>query len=91
MLRAFKPSGEEVLAIQFAKFVEVIDVPEQPVRALDLKRHLQGLCGQPRFKQRLLLADGQTLSDDDPLNGPLELQLILLPFITSSDDDMDQL
>ena len=68
MLKVFKASGEEVLASQFADFVENMGAGEQPIRVLDLKRHLFSLCGQPRFRQRLLLPDGQILSDDATLN-----------------------
>ena len=67
MLRVFKASGEEVLAMQFAEFVEQLGPGTEPIRALRLKHHLQGLCGQPRFRQRLLLLDGQILSDDAAL------------------------
>ena len=64
MFRVFKASGEEVLAIQFAALKERICGGDQPIRVLDLKRHLQGLCGQPRFRQQLLLPDGQMLPED---------------------------
>ena len=91
MLRVFKASGEEVLSIQFTEFVQMMGVGEQPARALNLKRHLQGLCGQPRFRQRLLLPDGQILPDDAVLNGPLDVQLVLLPFIETSKEQIHQL
>ena len=64
---------------------------EQPVQALDLKCHLQHLCGHPRFRQRLLLSDGQILQDDEVLHGPLDIQLILLPFIPSSKEQIQEL
>ena len=91
MLRVFKASGEEVLAIQFTEFVERYCVDEQPVLALGLKRHLQSLCGLPRFRQRLLLPDGQILSDDATLKGPVDVQLILLPFSESSGEQVQEL
>ena len=84
MLRVFKASGEEVLAIPLAEFLEVTGRREQHVLALDLKRHLQGLCGQPRFRQRLLLPDGQILSDDAKLNEPVDVQLIFLSLSPTS-------
>ena len=84
MLRVFKASGEETLAVEFQGFVEMIGACGEPVRALDLKRHLHGLCGQPRFRQRLVLPDGQILPDDAALEGPVDVQLILLPFIERS-------
>ena len=89
MLRVFKASGEEALAIQLVEFVE--KAGEQQVRAIDVKRHLQALCGQTRFKQRLVLSDGQVLSDDVAIVGPMDLQLILLPFDASSHDQIQQL
>ena len=64
---------------------------EQPVRIRTVKRHLQHLCGQPRFRQRLLLPDGEMLSDDVVLLGPLDVQLILLPFEASSEAQVAQL
>ena len=71
MFRVFKASGEEVLAIQFAAIKERICGGDQPIRVLDLKRHLQGLCGQPRFRQRLLLPDGQMLPEDAVPRNPV--------------------
>ena len=58
MLRVFKASGEEALAIA------ATDMEEQPVRVLAIKRRLHCLTGQPRFKQRLVLSDGQMQADD---------------------------
>ena len=91
MLRVFQTSGKEILALPFEEFLKMSGKGEQPVHAEDLKRHLQGLCGQPRFRQRLLLPDGQILLDDAALNGPLDVQLILLPFRPSSDEQIRQL
>ena len=93
MLRVFTASGQQALAIEFQDLVEMACVneePEQHVRVLALKRHLQRLCGQTRFKQRLLV-DGRILSDDALLEGPLEAQLIVLPFEASSQDKISQL
>ena len=86
MLRVFKASGEEVLAVQFAEFIEKLGLGGQPVRALDLKRHLHSLCGHPRFRQRLLLPNGQTLLDYVELTEPVDIQLILLPFTRAQGD-----
>ena len=77
MLKVFKASGEEALSMQFEDLLEMLGVEEQPVRIKAVKRYLQRVCGQPRFKQSLLLPDGQVLSDDDVLEGPVALQLIL--------------
>ena len=91
MLRVFQASGEEVLKLDVDDLAEVAGVGEQPVRARDLKRYLQGLCGLPRFRQRLLLPDGQILLDDAVVDGPIDLQLILLPFSPSSEDQIREL
>ena len=80
----FKASGEEALAIA----VTDVAMEEQPVRVLAIKRHLQRLIGQPRFKQRLVSTDGQMLADDVVLQGPIDLQLILRPLEASSQDQI---
>ena len=91
MLRVFRASGEEALAVQFHELVEMLGAEGQPVAVLAVKRHLQRLCGQPRFKQRLLRADGQMLSDDELLEGPMDAQLILESFRASSEKQIQQL
>ena len=91
MLQIFKASGEQAFAMNFEDFVETIGVVDEPVVAQHVKRHLQQLCGQPRFKQRLLLPNGQIMSDDYVLDGPRDIQLILLPFLPSSEGQIDQL
>ena len=77
----FKASGEEVFRIGFAQFVAMFHGPD---RARAFKCHIQPSCGQPRFKQRLLHLDDQ-FSDD------LNMQLILLPFEESSQEQIQQL
>ena len=91
MLGVFKASGEEVLEVQFADLVDKIAAGKQHIRVLDLKRHLQSLYGEARFRQRLVLADGKLLSDDDVLSGPMDVQLILLPFSPTSNEQVQQL
>ncbi|CAE7444214.1 ANKRD50 [Symbiodinium natans] len=99
MLRVFKASGEEVLATELAEFTKMIrrdgqhvrPVRGQPVRGFHLKRHLQELCGLARFRQRLLEPNGSILSDDATLHGPVDLQLILLPFTPSSQEQVQEL
>ena len=86
MLRVFKASGEAALAIPFSDFVDMVPIHEHPVRVLAIKRHLQRLIGQPRFKQRLVLLDGQVLLDDAVLQGPIDAQLIIRAFEASSLD-----
>ena len=87
----FRASGEEVLSAQFEEFVKMLREGEQPARIQAIKRHLQPLCGQSRFRQRLLLPDGQMLSDDLVLRGPMDIQLILQPFHVSSEEEILQL
>ena len=91
MLRVFKASGEEVLAVEFADFASSTGVGERPVQALDLKRRLRSLCGYSRFRQRLVLPDGQILSDETSLDGAADFQLILLPFAETFQDQVHQL
>ena len=83
MLRVLKVSGDEAFSIpvgEFAKFNEL----DHPVRAF--KRHLQSVCGEPRFKQRLLLEDGTVLSDDSKLEAA-EIQLVLLSYRASESEE----
>ena len=86
-----KASGEEALSIPFKEFAEIAEVEGEPVNILALKRHLQPLCGQTRFKQRLLLPDGQMLSDDFVMAGPMDVQLILCHFEATSEEQLWQL
>ena len=92
MLRVFKASGEEALAIKFQEFLEIASnqEPGQPVRVRAVMRHLQRLSGLTRFKQRLLV-DTQMLWDDDLLDRPFEAQLVVLPFQETSQDQIKQL
>ena len=84
----FMASGEEVLSIQVEDFLQMTSEEERPVRVLALKRHLQHLCGQPRFRQRLLLPQGQILSEDVVIEGPMDAQLILQSFEPSSEEQI---
>ena len=68
-LRVWLVSGQELAAIPVESLTNV----------LDLKRHLQGLCGFPRFRQRLL-HEHVTLEDEVLLDSALDLLLVLLPF-----------
>ena len=63
MLRIRKASGEEVIARPLENFVETClqqAGPESP-RILALKRYLRGVCGFPRFRQRLAFLDDGVL------------------------------
>ena len=80
MLHIWRASGEELAAIRVGDFSDV--------RAL--KRHLQGLCGVPRFRQRLL-ASGSSLEDAAELQSSADLQLVLLPFFEAAPTEVDEL
>ena len=91
MLRVLKASGEEAFAMKFEEFSEIAQLNEEPVSVLAVKRHLHKVIGQPRFRQRLLSADGQILSNGDILEGPVDIQLALLPLESSSLEQIRQL
>ena len=76
MLRVLKTSGEEALNIEVAALQEAGPVEEHAVRVIDIKRYLHRSCWQPpRFRQRLLLEDGQILSDDVALDESLDVHI----------------
>ena len=92
MLRVFKASGEEVFAIGFEEFMAAVaSETEQPDTARALRCYVQRVSGQSRFKQRLLLLDGQMLPDDFVFKGPTDVQLVLQPFEASSEDQIRHL
>ncbi|OLP91012.1 Ankyrin repeat, PH and SEC7 domain containing protein secG [Symbiodinium microadriaticum] len=82
MLRVWKASGEELVAISGKEL--------KTVRAL--KKQLQGYCGLPRFRQRLLL-DGRNMEDDESLDFPTDrdLQLVMLGFVGTSEEQVDDM
>ena len=55
-----------------------------------LKRQLHKLSGIPRFRQRLL-NDGAVLEDAAQLDGPADLQLLLLPFCSTTYEQVIEL
>ena len=67
MLRVWSIAGEEVTAVR-----------PRDLDVRSLKQHLRGLCGVPRFRQRLLL-NGAIVHDDSRLDSPADLQLVVLP------------
>ena len=75
MIRIWRISGEELLTLP----VEVVE-DLGDVRAL--KQHLQCFCGLPRFQQKLL-CKGSVLGDSARLQGPCDLQHVVLDFVTS--------
>ena len=82
MLRVWKASGEQLAAIP----------TEELLNVQSLKKHLHGLCGLPRFRQRLL--HNNTLEDDmflASLPSPPDLQLVLLPFADASAEQAKEL
>ena len=91
MLRVFKASGEEILAIGFEEFLAMSSGSERPDRAGSLKCHVQRVTGQSRFKQRLLLLDGHMLSDEFVFRGPADVQLVLQHVAASSQEQIRQL
>ena len=93
MLRVWKASGEELTSISREELAQMAEADGLPVRAL--KRHLHQLCRQPRFRQRLLWADGSELTDswnlDDLQAGTQALQLVLLLCAETSSEQMNEL
>ena len=85
MLRICSVSGEVLVSIELASFLDTLSEGSYPVRAL--KQHLHSICDQPRFRQRLvLLDDGVVLndSDDDHVLKPVDVQLALVDFSSAS-------
>ncbi|CAE7333590.1 ankrd52 [Symbiodinium necroappetens] len=93
MLWVWKASGEELASISKAELAQMAEEDGLPVRAM--KRHLHQLCRQPRFRQRLLWADGSELTDnldlDDLQAGLQDLQLVLLPCAETSSEQISEL
>ncbi|CAE7714778.1 mask, partial [Symbiodinium sp. KB8] len=66
-------------------------IPAQQLSSVKaLKRELQRCCGLSRFRQRLL-QDGSALDDMSMLEGTSDLQLVLLPFSSASQQQADEL
>ncbi|CAE7350996.1 ANK1 [Symbiodinium natans] len=82
MIRVWRTSGEEVTTVSPEQLAELVGEGGRPVVAM--KRYLQSFCGQPRFRQRLILESGVALEDDADLEGSAELQLVLLPLRNST-------
>eukprot|EP00439_Symbiodinium_sp_Y106_P078981 s1949_g17.t1 len=76
MLHVWWASGEELSAVSGAEVLEV----------RSLKQRLQKLCGASRFRQRLL-HHGLQLEDDAILKPPMDVQLVLLPFVHTQAED----
>ena len=83
------PAG--VVRVSTAAGQEVATIPlEELSDVRHLKMRLRGLCGLPRFRQRLLWR-GCMLEDGTRLDSPLELQLILLRFVSGSHSEVARL
>ena len=75
----------EMVQVWMASGKELGRWPRSIRTVRELKRKLQGLCGVPRFRQRLL-HDGTDLDDATALDLPVDLQLVLLPCEVSSQE-----
>ncbi|CAE6916907.1 RIPK4 [Symbiodinium natans] len=79
MLHVWLPSGQKLLSTEVGEAKDV----------LTLKTRLQKLCGRSRFQQRLL-HEGLEVADFS-MEAPVDLQLVLLPFIGASEEQRDEL
>ena len=82
MLRIWNISGQEVAALPVEAKVQESEFQEH-LQVHELKRRLESFCGLPRFRQRLVHADGTLLDDHDMLR-PSGVQLVLLAFCPTS-------
>ena len=84
-------SGEVQLTIELASFLATVASGSCPVRAL--KQLLHGLCGQPRFRQRLsFLDDGLLLNGNDKhVLRPGDVQLVHLNLSPTSEEQITEL
>ncbi|OLQ10609.1 Sodium-driven chloride bicarbonate exchanger [Symbiodinium microadriaticum] len=82
MLRIQTVSGEELVALDLASFLETQPAGMHPVRAL--KQHLHSISGMTRFRQRLVCLDGKVVLEDDGTLRPGEVQVVLLRFCPTS-------
>ncbi|CAE7453457.1 kidins220b [Symbiodinium microadriaticum] len=89
MLRVYRASGDLLAEFTQEDLQKLANADKCPGHVL--KKHLQTLCGQLRFKQRLL-KEGSTVHNDDAfLEPPLDLTLVLVPFVTASTAQIDEL
>ena len=80
MLHVWLASGERLASLPVEEWKDV----------RTLKKHLQGSCKVPRFRQRIL-CDGAALDEDFRFSSPLDLQLVLLSFLPASKIQIDEL
>ena len=81
MLRVLLTSGRELAAVTTEDLLGK-DV-EGHITVCKLKQYLHGLTGHSRFQQRLM-CDGRQLRDDDSLEPPLCMQLVIVSFCEAS-------
>ena len=91
MLRVRSVSGEVLVTIELASFLNTLAAGSHPVRAL--KQHLCKFCGQPRFRQRLVVwEDGVALNDNEEhILKPGDVQLVLLNLSLASEVQTEEL
>ena len=80
MIHVWSASGEEQLAIPVGRLHNVRQIKQELYRLLKV----------PRFRQRLL-HDSGPLDDDVPLEGPIDLQSLVLPFADSTEEQVKEL
>ena len=78
-LHVWKASGERAASIPMEDLVDV----------RSLKHNLGRRCGLPRFRQRLL-RNGRVLPEEECLESPGDVQLVLLPFCSVHDEEIRQ-
>eukprot|EP00439_Symbiodinium_sp_Y106_P020683 s591_g2.t1 len=80
-------SGEGLLDLDLASFLQTLPEGMHPVRSL--KQHLHKICGLSRFRQRLVYlddsGDGNVVLDDDRTLKTGEVQVVLLSFCQASE------
>ena len=80
-------SGEQIIALTVAEYNDLAD--EQTV-VRHVKLHLGAVTGQPRFRQHLLCGE-RILRDDEPLELPVVLHLVLLSIFDPSPEAVDRM
>lgn len=82
-------SGEDVLYMEAAALRELVG-SVTAITVKELKRYLQEQLGQPRFRQRLLSSAGEILADEEKVQPPVTLFLVLVTLsIQTSKDKLD--
>ena len=83
-----------MLQVRLLSGKEVAAMPVEEVRSVrDVKRRLHQLHGlPPRFRQRLMLQGSeQNLDDADALDSPMDLALVVVPFSSPSEAQVNEL